>query len=65
MAIAEKQAAKPDMSYGLVGELQLSQSGWLLLQVPNAIARGPSWPLMSLGPRCHGIPMGDSTPMYP
>ena len=37
---AKQAAAKPSMSYGMVGELQLSKSGWLLLRVPNAVVRG-------------------------
>lgn len=37
----EKQgAAAPELSYSLKGKLLKSQSGWLLLQIPNALARG-------------------------
>ena len=37
----EKQGADtPDLSYGLTGRLYLSQSGWLMLSVPNALGRG-------------------------
>lgn len=39
-ASAEKQAAESQVSYGLEGRLYLSQSGWLLMQVPNALGRG-------------------------
>lgn len=36
-----KWAAKPpEVSYGLAGRLFLSQSGWLMLSVPNAVVRG-------------------------
>lgn len=36
----EKQASAPTLSYGLKGKLYLSNSGWVMLQVPNAIVRG-------------------------
>ena len=35
-----KTGAAPENVYALKGRLYLSQSGWLLLQVPNAIIRG-------------------------
>jgi hypothetical protein len=36
----KQAAASPGVSYGMVGELQYSKSGWLLLHVPNDIVRG-------------------------
>lgn len=39
---AKQAAAKPSISYGMVGRLQLSKSGWLLLTVPNSLVRGAS-----------------------
>jgi hypothetical protein len=33
-------AARPELSYSLRGRLYASSSGWLLLSVPNALARG-------------------------
>lgn len=38
----EKRAefAEPEVSYTLAGTLQLSASGWLLLNVPNALVQG-------------------------
>lgn len=35
-----KAGADATVSYNLVGQLYLSQSGWLLLSVPNALVRG-------------------------
>ena len=35
-----KQASDTELSYGMGGMLYLSDSGWLLLQVPNALVRG-------------------------
>lgn len=35
-----KRGAAPVTSYSLAGVLYLSQSGWLLLSVPNSLARG-------------------------
>jgi hypothetical protein len=35
-----KQAAPAETSFGLAGRLFVSSSGWLLLSVPNALARG-------------------------
>lgn len=35
-----KQAAEPVLVHALAGKLYLSQSGWLLMSVPNAIGRG-------------------------
>jgi hypothetical protein len=35
-----KTAAVPEPSYSLSGELYLSDSGWLLLDVPNALVQG-------------------------
>ena len=35
-----KTAGVPEKTYSLSGELYLSNSGWLLLQVPNAVVRG-------------------------
>lgn len=35
-----KNAAAAATSYSLTGTLYLSQSGWLLMSVPNALARG-------------------------
>ena len=37
---AKRMGAAPVLSYGLSGKLQYTKSGWLLLQVPNAIVRG-------------------------
>lgn len=52
----EKQAADAELSYGLKGKLYLSKSGWLMLQVPNALARGA---FDALGePGCE-LPPGD------
>lgn len=44
-----KTAADAALSYGLRGELYLSKSGWLLLRVPNALARGAFAALHVLG----------------
>lgn len=35
-----KQADDPQLTYNLAGRLYLSGSGWILLSVPNALARG-------------------------
>jgi hypothetical protein len=35
-----KQAGEPELSYSLAGRLFLAKTGWLLLDVPNAIVRG-------------------------
>lgn len=35
-----KAAADPTVAYSLVGTLQLTQTGWLCLSVPNALALG-------------------------
>lgn len=35
-----KEAAVAEPAYNLAGQLYLSSSGWLLLSVPNALARG-------------------------
>ena len=35
-----KSAAEPVVAYSLVGTLQLTQTGWLCLSVPNALALG-------------------------
>lgn len=36
----EKQGGDAELSYGLKGKLYLSKSGWLLMHIPNALARG-------------------------
>lgn len=36
----EKQAGDTQLSYGLKGKLYKSKSGWILMQVPNALVRG-------------------------
>jgi len=38
--IGKEAAERPELSYGLAGRLYLSKSGWILLSVPNALARG-------------------------
>lgn len=39
-AAGEKVAGDPVLSYAMSGKLYMSQSGWLLLSVPNALGRG-------------------------
>lgn len=40
LAAAEKTAGDATPAYNLTGTLYLSGSGWILLQVPNALVRG-------------------------
>lgn len=39
-ASLEKHGGTPEVSYGMSGKLYLSQSGWLLLHVPNDLVHG-------------------------
>lgn len=48
-AAKRKYAEVPQLSYGLSGRLYLSRSGWLLLQVPNALGQGAFTALDELG----------------
>lgn len=58
----EKQGADtPDLSYGLTGRLYLTQSGWLMLSVPNALGRGAFQALNVPGAE---LPLQDSTGQY-
>jgi hypothetical protein len=54
-----KKAAAPTVSYALSGMLYFSKSGWLLLSVPNAFARGVFSALdehgVELPPSEHGL----------
>jgi hypothetical protein len=62
MHLLEKQGADtPDLSYGLKGRLYLSQSGWLMLAVPNALGRGAFQALNVPGAE---MPLQDSTGQY-
>lgn len=45
----EVAAADTELSYGLAGQLYLSHSGWLLLQVPNDIGNGAFAALAEIG----------------
>lgn len=40
LSLLDKTAGNPEVSYGLRGRLYLSESGWLMLAVPNSIVRG-------------------------
>ena len=40
LAYLHKSAGDAEVSYGLSGKLYFSNSGWLLLSVPNALGRG-------------------------
>ena len=40
LSVEKQGASTPQVSYGLKGELYKSKSDWILMQVPNALARG-------------------------
>lgn len=56
-----KQAGDAEISYAMTGKLYLSQSGWLLLQVPNHIGRGTFDALTEPGIE---LPMNERTGHY-
>jgi hypothetical protein len=61
VAMREKWAAAPELSYGLKGRLYFSRTGWLLLSVPNALGRGAFDALNEQGIE---LPYSDSTNGY-
>ena len=56
-----KNAADAELSYGLRGRLQASNSGWLLLSVPNALGQGAFDALNAPGAE---MPLSDTTGRY-
>jgi hypothetical protein len=59
--LEKRGADTPNLSYGLKGRLYLSQSGWLLLSVPNALGRGAFQALNVPGAE---MPLQENTGQY-
>lgn len=58
---AEKRAGDAEIAQSLAGKLYASRSGWLLLQVPNALGRGAFEALNEPGAE---LPVSESTGQY-